>query len=103
VTRGWRRTLGEDVVDVARRTRTLPLAALLVTAVDREGRMEGPDLELVRDVAAATRVPLLAAGGIATLDDLRALAGCGAAGAVIGMAFYTRALDPAAAREEFTT
>ncbi|MBI1796547.1 MAG: 1-(5-phosphoribosyl)-5-((5-phosphoribosylamino)methylideneamino)imidazole-4-carboxamide isomerase [Candidatus Eisenbacteria bacterium] len=102
-THGWAQTLDDDVVAVARRAATLPLAALLVTAVHREGRMEGPDLDLIRDVAAVSTAPVLASGGIASLDDLRALAGCGAAGAVIGMAFYTRALDPAAAREEFAT
>jgi len=46
-------------------------------------------------------VPVIASGGIATMDDLRCLAATGAAGAVIGMALYTGALDACAVAEEF--
>jgi phosphoribosylformimino-5-aminoimidazole carboxamide ribotide isomerase len=102
-THGWQRTLAGDPVGAVRDLDALPLAGLLVTAVHREGRLAGTDLPLMRAVAAASRLPVIASGGITTMEDLRSLAGCGIAGAVIGMAFYTGALDPRGALEEFAT
>ncbi|MFW6079829.1 MAG: HisA/HisF-related TIM barrel protein, partial [Gemmatimonadota bacterium] len=79
-----------------RRLDPMPLAGVLVTDVAREGRMEGADVERFRRLAASTRHPLIAAGGIRGVDDLRALDTAGAAGAVLGMALYTGAIDPSA-------
>lgn len=101
VTRGWSRTLPEHVDDMVDELNGLPLAGLLVTAVHREGQLQGTDLPLMEDVAEASRAPVFAAGGVSTLDDLRALEHRGAAGAVIGMALYTGALDPRAVVGEF--
>lgn len=101
VTRGWQRTLARDVVQVVDELGGLPLAAILVTAVHREGRLEGPDLALVELIAARAAVPVQASGGVASVQDLRALAAVGAAAAVIGMALYTGALDGRATAEEF--
>ena len=103
VARGWQNTLAHDVVETVRRIGALPLAGILVTAVHKEGRLQGTDLPLMREVAAATRTPVIASGGITTIKDLRSLAGCGIAGAVIGMALYTGALDPRATVKEFVT
>ena len=64
----------------------------LVTAVTRVGDMAGPDLELIRRVVRAGR-PVMAAGGIASVDHLRAAKGAGAAGAVIGRAALEGGLD----------
>ena len=101
VTHGWARTTARAVLDVVRELNDQPLAAVLVTAVHREGRLGGTDLPLMAGVAACSRHPVHASGGIASLDDLRALAACGVAGAVVGMALYTGALDPRAVAEEF--
>jgi phosphoribosylformimino-5-aminoimidazole carboxamide ribotide isomerase len=100
-THGWTRTQGREVVSALRDLAALPLAGALVTAVEREGRMEGPDLELSARAAAAVPFPLYASGGIATPDHLRALAGRGVFAAVLGMALYTGALDARAVAEEF--
>lgn len=102
LTRGWSRTLDRTVLDVIAEFGTLPLAAFLITAVHREGRLEGPDLDLIASVVAHTSVPVQASGGITTLEDLRELARRGVVGAVLGMALYTGTLDPSAAAEEFT-
>ena len=101
VTRGWVRRLALPIGDVLDRLRCLPLGALLVTAVHVEGRLSGPDLTLVAATVRRATVPVIASGGIATMDDLRCLAATGAAGAVIGMALYTGALDARAVAEEF--
>jgi phosphoribosylformimino-5-aminoimidazole carboxamide ribotide isomerase len=101
VTRGWSETGTQNVVDLIDELSTLPLAAILVTAVEKEGRMEGPDLALMRELALRSSVPLQASGGVGGLDDLRALAELGVSAAVVGMALYTGALNPEAIIEEF--
>lgn len=101
VTHGWVRRLSVPIADVLDRVRGLPLGGVLVTAVHAEGRLAGPDLPLVATVARRATVPVIASGGIATMDDLRCLATSGAAAAVIGMALYTGALDARAVAEEF--
>lgn len=101
VTRGWARTLPTDILDFIEELNGLPLGGLLVTAVHREGQMQGVDLPLMEDVAETAHVPVLASGGVATVRDLRALADRSIAGVVIGMALYTGALDPRAVAGEF--
>jgi phosphoribosylformimino-5-aminoimidazole carboxamide ribotide isomerase len=102
VTHGWTRTLPREIIDVTEELSTLPLAGLLVTAVHREGRMQGADLFLMEDVVESASFPVFASGGIGSMADLRALAERGVAAAVIGMALYTGAIDPWQAAEEFT-
>jgi phosphoribosylformimino-5-aminoimidazole carboxamide ribotide isomerase len=101
VTHGWTRTLPREIIDVTEELSTLPLAGLLVTAVHREGRMQGADLFLMEDVVEAASFPVYASGGIRSIADLRALADRGVAAAIIGMALYTGAIDPWQAAEEF--
>lgn len=102
VTQGWQRTLSRTILDVTEEIATLPLAALLVTAVHKEGQMLGVDLPLMEDVVEAAAFPVLAAGGVGAMGDLYALQDRGVAGAVLGMALYTGALDPRRVAEEFS-
>ena len=102
VTHGWARTLPREIIDVTEELSTLPLAGLLVTAVHREGRMQGADLFLMEDVVDAASFPVFASGGIASTADLRALDDRGVAAVIIGMALYTGALDPWQTAEEFS-
>lgn len=101
VTRGWVRTLPLDIMDVVEELNPLALGGLLVTAVHLEGQMRGTDLALMEDVAEASRFPVIASGGVSSMADLRALEHRGIAGAVIGMALYTGALDARAVAQEF--
>ncbi|HUG02648.1 MAG TPA: HisA/HisF-related TIM barrel protein [Longimicrobiales bacterium] len=100
-TEGWTADAGVDVDVFLARLQPLPIGGVLVTDVQREGRMGGADIERFRRLAAGCRHPLLAAGGIRDLDDLRRLRDAGAAGAVVGMAIYTGAIDPDALAREF--
>lgn len=100
-THGWARTQDRDAVETVRALSALPLAGILVTAVEREGRLAGPNLELSERAARAAACPLYASGGIASAEDLRALERRGVAAAVLGMALYTGALDARAVAEEF--
>lgn len=101
VTRGWTRALRRDVIDVVEELNAFPLDAVLVTAVHREGRLAGTDLFLMEDVADVSEHAVIASGGITTVNDLRTLGDRGVAGAVVGMALYTGAIDARAAAEEF--
>ena len=101
LTHGWTRELPRNILDLVDDLSGMALGGLLVTAVHREGQMAGTDLPLMEDVAEASEWPVFASGGIATMHDLRALEDRGLAGAVLGMALYTGALDPRTIAEEF--
>lgn len=100
VTRGWTAETELDAATLIRELERWPLGGILVTDVGREGRMEGADALRFGALVAATDHPIIASGGISTTADLRALEAAGCAGAVLGMALYTGALDaPAVARD----
>jgi phosphoribosylformimino-5-aminoimidazole carboxamide ribotide isomerase len=99
---GWSKTSSRDVIDFIDELKQLPLAAVLVTAVEREGRMEGPDVKLIEEITARLTTPVQASGGVRNVDDIRALAGVGASAAVVGMALYTGALNPQTIIEELS-
>ncbi len=91
--RGWEKGSGRDLLDVAREFADCGVAALIVTEIGRDGTLEGPDLEGLAEVLAASEVPIIASGGVGRLDDVRALAGLRAegrhlSGAIIGRALY---------------
>jgi 1-(5-phosphoribosyl)-5-[(5-phosphoribosylamino)methylideneamino] imidazole-4-carboxamide isomerase/N-(5'phosphoribosyl)anthranilate isomerase len=88
--RGWTQDGGE-LFDVLARLDADGCARYVVTDVRRDGTLTGPNLDLLRDVCAATDRPVIASGGVSTLDDLRALAGLvdiGVEGAIVGKALY---------------
>lgn len=101
VTKGWADTTQRWVTDVVHELSVLPLAGVLVTAVHREGQLQGTDLPLMEDVAEDSAWPVYASGGVTTLDDMHALAHRGLAGAVLGMALYTGVLDARHLAQEF--
>lgn len=93
--RGWTRD-GGDLYGVLARLDAEGCARYVVTDVARDGMLQGPNVELLREVCARTDRPVVASGGIATLADLRALAGLveeGVEGAIIGTALYMGAFS----------
>lgn len=101
VTKGWAETSRVDVIDFVEELGALPLGGILVTAVHLEGKMQGTDLPLMEDVAEASAWPVLASGGVTSLEDMRGLEHRGLSGAVLGMALYTGVLDARRLAEEF--
>lgn len=101
VTRGWARETNRDVLGLIDELRDVPLGGLLVTAVHREGKLQGTDLALMADVADVSPWPVIASGGVASVADLQALDDRGISAAVLGMALYTETLDPRLVAEEF--
>ncbi len=84
---GWTRASEVSAAELARRCADAGVRRLLVTGTTRDGSMAGPDLELLGEVLPAG-LPVLAAGGVATLDDVRALRDLGCEGAVVGSALW---------------
>ena len=101
VTRGWTEQAGVSARQLLEELDADPLAGILITDVGREGQMVGIDVAKFEKFVKLSRHPVIAAGGIRDLDDLRALAGMGVSGAVLGMSLYTGAIDPAAVAMEF--
>ena len=88
--RGWTRE-GGDLFDVLARLDADGCGRYVVTDVRRDGTLGGPNIDLVRDVCAATKRPVIASGGVSSLDDLcalSALASVGLEGAIVGKALY---------------
>ena len=98
---GWRGETSTNVEAVIEDLNELPLGGFLVTAVEREGRMAGPSLELIERVVAIAAHPVVASGGIGSMEDLTALDRRGAHAAVIGMALYSGMLDARDVAREF--
>ncbi|MFZ4518823.1 MAG: 1-(5-phosphoribosyl)-5-[(5-phosphoribosylamino)methylideneamino]imidazole-4-carboxamide isomerase [Microthrixaceae bacterium] len=90
--RGWLEGSGADVLDLARAFADAGVAALVVTEISRDGMLSGPDLEGLARVMAVTDVPVIASGGVGTLQDLRALAALESAGRRLGGAITGRAV-----------
>ena len=89
---GWTESENVDAVTVAARVAAMGAAAVIYTDVERDGTERGPDLAGTRAVARAARVPVIASGGVASLDDVRAMASLGVAGIIVGRALYTGAI-----------
>ena len=88
-TDGWLSVSTRRASDVVRELAELPLAAILYTDIARDGTRVGPNFEATAHLAEEGGLPVLASGGVGTLDDLRKLAGYrGIAGAIVGRALY---------------
>jgi phosphoribosyl isomerase A len=97
--RGWTRE-GGDLYETLARLDAEGCARYVITDVLKDGMLRGPNLDLYRDVCAQTDAPVVASGGVSSLDDLRALAslaGLGVEGAIVGKALYAGAFTLAEA------
>ena len=88
VVSGWTEGTGLDPVAAAERYEELGAGAILFTDVDVEGKLEGVRTERIERLADAVAIPIVASGGVATLDDVRACREAGAAAVVVGTALY---------------
>lgn len=105
VVAGWTAGTGLDPAAAAERFADRGAAAILFTDVDREGRQAGVRVDRVARVAAATHIPVIASGGVASAADVRRLRDAGASAVVIGSALYDGTLsfaDAARAADEAT-
>jgi phosphoribosylformimino-5-aminoimidazole carboxamide ribotide isomerase len=98
-TKGWAVETETEVTELAKSFEQDGVAAIIYTDINRDGAMQGPNIEATAALAHAISIPVIASGGVSSLADLLALKGCGAAlnGAISGRALYDGALDLSAA------
>lgn len=94
---GWAETSELSAIDLARRFEDAGVAAIIYTDIDRDGVLKGLNLQSTAELARATAIPVIASGGLASIDDVRALLQPEHAmleGAITGRALYDGRLDP---------
>ncbi|WP_158967486.1 1-(5-phosphoribosyl)-5-[(5-phosphoribosylamino)methylideneamino]imidazole-4-carboxamide isomerase [Chachezhania sediminis] len=98
-TKGWAEETDVMATDLAKSFEDAGVAAIIYTDIDRDGAMQGPNVPATAALARAVSIPVIASGGVSSLDDLMALRDCGASldGAISGRALYDGALDLKAA------
>ena len=103
-TQGWLHTSDQSVLDVARQCSSWAVSALVFTDIGKDGMLAGPAVDATAELAAAVSVPVIASGGVTTVDDVARLAARGISGCIIGRALYEGRIDLAqalaAARKE---
>jgi phosphoribosylformimino-5-aminoimidazole carboxamide ribotide isomerase len=93
-TRGWAEETDVQVTDLARAFEDAGIAAIIYTDIDRDGAMGGPNIPATEALARAVKVPVIASGGVSSMEDLTRLADTGViSGAISGRALYDGAID----------
>ena len=100
---GWGKQTDRSVARTLKRFQDLMLAAIVYTDIARDGMMSGPNVEATAALVEAGPFPVIASGGVTTVDDIRRLKEAGAAGAIIGRALYEGKLTLKAALEAAAT
>jgi phosphoribosylformimino-5-aminoimidazole carboxamide ribotide isomerase len=101
-TDGWSKLTGHEVVDLARKYEDYGVEAIIYTDIGRDGMLSGVNVEATVRLAQALSIPVIASGGLSSLDDVRALcavAGEGIVGTIAGRAIYDGSLDFKTAQE----
>jgi phosphoribosylformimino-5-aminoimidazole carboxamide ribotide isomerase len=91
-TRGWLETTEVQATDLAQQMADFGAAAIIYTDIQRDGTLQGPNLEALRQMAETVAIPVIASGGVSSLTDilsLLALAPVGVSGVIVGRALYT--------------
>lgn len=95
-TRGWMETSSVDAVELAGQMAKNGASAIIYTDIHRDGTLQGPNMEALRNMAESTPAPIIASGGVSSVRDLLrllTLEPIGVRGAIVGRALYTGAID----------
>jgi len=90
---GWAETSAVAALDLARRFEDAGAAAIIYTDIDRDGALQGVNVDATATLARALKTPVIASGGISSLDDIAALKAAGIPGAIVGRALYDGRVD----------
>ena len=103
-TRGWVETSPVRALDLAVQLEDTGVSAIIFTDIDKDGLMRGPNLDAVAEIASCVEIPVIASGGVSSIEDLRQLASLdvGIHGAIVGRAVYGGSVDLQAALAEFS-
>ncbi len=88
---GWEQTTETTALEIAERVSDWPISAIVYTDIATDGTLKGPNVEATREMAEATNVPIIASGGVGTLDHLHALKPLPIEGVIVGRALYDKA------------
>jgi phosphoribosylformimino-5-aminoimidazole carboxamide ribotide isomerase len=91
--KGWTETTSRTAPELGTAITDWPIAAIIYTDIERDGMLAGPNLQATAALAEATSVPVIASGGIGTIDHVRQLTDLPIAGMVIGRAIYEKTVD----------
>ena len=93
-TKGWATVTDVDATDLAKSFEDAGVAAIIYTDIDRDGAMQGPNIAATEGLARAVDIPVIASGGVSSMEDLVALKATGVIeGAISGRALYDGAID----------
>ena len=89
-TRGWAEETSIEIIELAKKFEGIGISAIIYTDINRDGAMEGPNVKATAELANAVTIPVIASGGVSSMNDLKALKTCGAPlnGAISGRALY---------------
>lgn len=92
-TNAWLGQSDVQVIDAARQLAAIGVAHFIFTDIRRDGTLQGPNLDALRNLVQAVDSNVIASGGISSIEDIRAATACGARGAIVGRAIYDGRLD----------
>ncbi|MHC4553186.1 MAG: 1-(5-phosphoribosyl)-5-[(5-phosphoribosylamino)methylideneamino]imidazole-4-carboxamide isomerase [Planctomycetota bacterium] len=87
-TEGWLEQGSLSLLEFAKKAADLPLSAIIYTDISKDGMLAGPNIERTKQLVEEVDLPIVAAGGVTTVDDVKTLKTAGVAGAIIGRALY---------------
>jgi phosphoribosylformimino-5-aminoimidazole carboxamide ribotide isomerase len=97
-TNGWKKDSSQELIELAQKAAQLPLAAIIHTDINRDGMLAGPNIERTKALAEAINMPVIAAGGVTTIDDIKKLAETRViSAAIVGRALYEGTMNLAEA------
>jgi phosphoribosylformimino-5-aminoimidazole carboxamide ribotide isomerase len=97
-TNGWEKNSSHELLDFAKKAAQLPLDALIYTDINKDGMLSGPNIERTKTLAEAVSLPVIAAGGVTTIEDIQKLAETKViSAAIVGRALYENTMNLAEA------
>jgi phosphoribosylformimino-5-aminoimidazole carboxamide ribotide isomerase len=88
MSRGWKTTVNKDVQEILDASARIGIMAILCTSIERDGMLTGPDYDGLKKLATMTKLPIIASGGVTTIDDVKRLKDSGVWATILGKAVY---------------
>ena len=86
--RGWKTTVNKNIQEILDASERIGIMAILCTSIERDGMLTGPDFEGLKKLATMTKLPIIASGGVTTIDDVKTLKDSGVWATILGKAVY---------------
>ena len=98
---GWTKAASVTARELMEKMASLGVGRFIYTAIDRDGTLRGPDVQAIAELVEAIRLPIVASGGISSMEDLERLADIGVEGVIVGSALYEGIVDLQEAVQRF--